>query len=65
MWIILIVAAVLTATLFGQPTSLLGAVLLAASLAAKVHLEERTTTDAAHRAYRRRVPMFVPFWPMG
>jgi protein-S-isoprenylcysteine O-methyltransferase Ste14 len=59
----LIVAAVMTATLFGQPTSLLGAVLLVAALAAKVHLEERVMTDATHHAYRSRVPMFVPFWP--
>jgi protein-S-isoprenylcysteine O-methyltransferase Ste14 len=61
----LIVAAVMTATLFGQPTPLLGAVLLAAALIAKVHLEERAMTDTAHRAYQSRVPMFVPFWPMG
>jgi len=60
----LIVAAAMTATLFGQPTSLLGAVLLAAALAAKVHLEERAMTDAATLAYRSRVPMFVPLWPM-
>lgn len=60
----LIVAAAMTATLFGQPTSLLGAVLLAAALVAKVHLEERATTDAATLAYRSRVPMFVPLWPM-
>lgn len=61
----LIVAAAMTAMLFGQPTSLLGAVLLAAALVAKVHLEERAMDDAAHHAYRERVPMFVPFWPMG
>ena len=60
----LIVAAAVTATLFGQPTSLLGASLLAAALIAKVYLEERATTDAATLAYRQRVPMFVPFWPM-
>ena len=61
----LIVAAVTTAMLFGQPTSLLGAVLLAAALAAKVYLEERAMDDAAALAYRQRVPMFVPFWPTG
>jgi len=61
----LIVAAAMTAILFGQPTSLAGAVLLAAALIAKVQLEERAMTDAANLAYRQRVPMFVPFWPMG
>ena len=60
----LIVAATMTATMFGQPTSLAGAVLLAAALIAKVHVEERATNDAANLAYRHRVPMFVPFWPM-
>ena len=61
----LIVAAAMTATLFGQPTSLLGAVVLAAALIGKVNVEERAMDDTAHQAYRQRVPMFVPFWPMG
>lgn len=61
----LIVAAAVTALVFGQPTSLLGMSLLAGALIGKVVMEERATNDEAHRAYRRRVPMLVPFWPMG
>lgn len=60
----LMVAALATALVFGRPTSLLGAVLLAGALAGKALIEERKTDDAPHRAYRKRVPMFVPFWPM-
>jgi protein-S-isoprenylcysteine O-methyltransferase Ste14 len=61
----LIVAAGLTALVFGRPTSLTGAVLLTVALTAKVHLEERNAQDPATLAYRRRVPMLVPLWPMG
>jgi protein-S-isoprenylcysteine O-methyltransferase Ste14 len=58
-----ILAAAVTALLFGEPTPLAGAVLLSLALIVKVWLEERASADADHRAYRRRVPMFVPFWP--
>lgn len=58
-----ILAALVTALLFGEPTPLAGAVLLSLALIAKVWLEERASDDAAHNAYRRRVPMFLPFWP--
>jgi protein-S-isoprenylcysteine O-methyltransferase Ste14 len=58
-----ILAAALTAVLFGEPSTLSGAVLLSAAVIVKVCLEERASDDAAHRDYRRRVPMFVPFWP--
>nr|WP_279589259.1 isoprenylcysteine carboxylmethyltransferase family protein [Rhizomicrobium electricum] len=58
-----ILAAAITAVLFGEPSTLSGAVLLSAALIVKVCLEERASDDAAHRDYRRRVPMFVPFWP--
>jgi protein-S-isoprenylcysteine O-methyltransferase Ste14 len=58
-----ILAAALTAFLFGEPTTLAGAVLLSLALIVKVSLEERASDDDDHRAYRRRVPMFVPFWP--
>jgi protein-S-isoprenylcysteine O-methyltransferase Ste14 len=61
----LIIAAAITAILFGQLTSALGAVLLAGVMIGKVLFEERRASDAAHRDYRRRVPMFVPFWPTG
>jgi protein-S-isoprenylcysteine O-methyltransferase Ste14 len=61
----LIVAAVLTALVFGRPTSLTGAVLLTIALTAKAHLEERNAHGPNALAYRQRVPMLVPFWPMG
>jgi len=57
----LMIAAIATAVLFGQITAFLGAVLLSAALVAKVLLEERAMDDAAHRDYRRRVPLLVPF----
>jgi protein-S-isoprenylcysteine O-methyltransferase Ste14 len=58
------IGAVTSAILFGQPTSFLGALLLIAAVIVKVVLEERATDDDAHRDYRERVPMFVPLWPM-
>jgi protein-S-isoprenylcysteine O-methyltransferase Ste14 len=46
-----------------------GAALLAASFVVKARLEERFLMQelgpAAYEAYRRRVPMLVPFWPTG
>lgn len=60
----LIIAAFETTAIFGRPTSLFGAVLLTAALIAKVHVEERSDKSAAARAYRTRVPMLIPFWPM-
>jgi protein-S-isoprenylcysteine O-methyltransferase Ste14 len=58
-----IFAAALTAVLFGEPTALSGAILLSAALVVKAWAEERANDNAAHRAYRRRVPMLMPFWP--
>jgi protein-S-isoprenylcysteine O-methyltransferase Ste14 len=58
-----ILAAALTATLFGEPTTWLGAILFTTALITKVRLEERANDTPAYRAYCRRVPMFVPFWP--
>jgi protein-S-isoprenylcysteine O-methyltransferase Ste14 len=56
-------AAVMTAFLFGQPTSFIGAALLVVAMVTKVVIEEHAADDTAHDDYRRRVPMFVPFWP--
>lgn len=56
-------AAAITALLFGQPTSAIGAALFIAVLITKVVLEDHARDDPAHRDYRKRVPMLVPFWP--
>lgn len=46
-----------------------GAAVLTISFAVKLRLEERFLMqelgEAAYSGYRRRVPMLVPFWPMG
>jgi protein-S-isoprenylcysteine O-methyltransferase Ste14 len=59
----LILAAALTAILFGEPTTGVGAALFTVALITKAEFEEYASDDPASRAYRRRVPMFVPFWP--
>lgn len=58
-----IFAVVLTAILFGLPTSALGAAIIVVALIIKVVVEEHTAEDDSQHDYRQRVPMFVPFWP--
>jgi protein-S-isoprenylcysteine O-methyltransferase Ste14 len=59
----LAIAALATAVSAGQLTAFLGAGLLIVAELAKVMFEEHATDDDAHRAYRHKVPLFLPFWP--
>jgi protein-S-isoprenylcysteine O-methyltransferase Ste14 len=65
----LIVAIVATAAALATVTALTGAALIAVGLWLKARAEERFLMAEldlnAYGAYRRRVPMLVPFWPHG
>jgi len=58
-----LIAATATAVLFGQLTALLGLLLLAGILIAKISYEEQACDDDAYRTYRAHTPLIVPFWP--
>jgi len=62
-----ILAAAATALATGTATALTGAAVIAIGYVLKAHLEEQFLAkelgDEAYGAYRRKVPMLVPFWP--
>jgi protein-S-isoprenylcysteine O-methyltransferase Ste14 len=64
----ILTALTATAAAKGTLLGLLGAAILAGGLWMKARLEERWLTEElgeeAYGAYRRRVPMLVPFWPV-
>lgn len=63
--------AMLAATVlaFPGPINAIGAIVLIVSFVVKARLEERFLMQElgaeAYRDYRQRVPMLVPFWPVG
>ena len=59
----LIVGAVATALMFGRPSSLGGAVLLAIAFVVRIHFEESAlrSETGSYDDYAERVPMLVPF----
>lgn len=64
----IILAVIATALLRPEPVGLAGVVLLIVSFVIKARLEERFLSEELgpdYAAYRRRVPMLVPFWPAG
>lgn len=65
----LIAAAFATALDVGSGQTLVGAALMSFGFWMKARLEERFLMselgEGAYAAYRRRVPMLAPFWPMG
>jgi protein-S-isoprenylcysteine O-methyltransferase Ste14 len=65
----LIAAALVTAVAEETPQALIGAALIALGLWVKAALEERFLRQelgpALYDAYRRRVPMLIPFLPKG
>lgn len=60
-----IVAAFATALLFGNPSSLGGALLLAIAFIVKILTEEKVLREESHDYddYAGRVPMLIPFFP--
>lgn len=62
----LILGAIGLALVRATPMALLGTVLIALALAFKARVEERFLEDqiGGYEAYRRKVPMLVPGWPM-
>ena len=64
----ILLALYATALAFPGPFNLAGVVVLTIAFVIKARLEERFLSDElgaeAYAAYRRRVPMLVPFWPV-
>jgi protein-S-isoprenylcysteine O-methyltransferase Ste14 len=65
----LLIALYATALSFPGPFNVAGAAILTFAFVVKARLEERFLMQElgadAYSAYRGRVPMLVPFWPMG
>jgi protein-S-isoprenylcysteine O-methyltransferase Ste14 len=65
----IILAAIATAVAKGTILAIAGAALLAVSFCVKARMEEqflkKELGEDAYEAYRARVPMLVPFWPVG
>ena len=61
----LIIAAFATAVMFGRPSSMAGAVVLAIAFFVKILIEEQALREEnyAYDDYIGRVPMLVPFFP--
>lgn len=65
----ILIALYATALSFPGPFNVAGVVVLTIAFVVKARLEERFLEQElgveAYAAYRHRIPMLVPFWPMG
>jgi protein-S-isoprenylcysteine O-methyltransferase Ste14 len=64
----ILLALYATTLAFPGPFNVAGSVLMTIAFVIKARLEERFLSEElgaeAYAAYRRRVPMLVPFWPV-